>query len=168
MRSLWLLPALLWCGDASAQSCPDAGADACVDWLAGLSGASEGSGFWRHQLQRAADGKTNGVAVTAEELDILLEDLRGFALPESMHMDGYLEAVAVLEVVDNSDAGMKFGKELLLAELNHFYGLGLSSAAMSEHILFRCEHLAIRIGLGLADPAEVAWYQQVLATLNSL
>jgi hypothetical protein len=39
---------------------------------------------------------------------------------------------------------------------------------MHEHILRRSEMIAVQIGLGLEDSDEVAWYRDVLETLNAL
>ena len=108
------------------------------------------------------------VTVTAAELDVLLEDIRAFGLTEAMYMDNYGEAVAVLEVVDNSLDGHKFGGQLLLAELNYFYGLGLDAPALQWWIMAQSELLIPQLHRGVADEDEVSWYRDVLSALNSL
>jgi len=162
------LAVLAWSPTALAQECPGAGADACQDWLDDLSGTSMGSGFWKHQFQAAADGKDHGVSVAADDLDLLLLDLQAFFIPSALSIESYGEVVEVLEVVDDSQAGLKFGKELLVAELNYFSGETLDSPAVHRRVLMLSEILLEQVRAGVADTDEVAWYTEVLQEMNDL
>ena len=82
-------------------------------------------GFWKNNIRKFLEGKTNGVQVEAGRLQDLLDLAGGFYESPLNELNGTVEgAEAAYEIlsIKRNNAVSKLKKHLLAAELNYFHG----------------------------------------------
>ncbi len=128
-----------------------------------LSGEGRTIGFWKHQLSVILSGKGRA-QVGKAQIDSMIAQINGFFLPEPFAIDSHREAFDIMSSTSPLPVNL-LKKQLLAAEFNKFYGLGLDSPLLMEMILKYAESM---VYLGSFSDEELLSMKDVLDAMNNL
>ncbi|HSA32239.1 MAG TPA: SdrD B-like domain-containing protein [bacterium] len=128
-----------------------------------LSGEGRTIGFWKHQLSVIISGKGKA-QVSKAQIDAMIGQINGFFLPDPFAIGSYKQAFEILSNSSPVPVDL-LKKQLLAAEFNKFYGLGLDSPLLMEVILKYAESM---VYLGSFSGEELLSMKDVLDAMNNL
>ncbi len=105
-----------------------------------ISGEGKTIGFWKHQLSVIIEGKARA-QVSKATMDGLIASVNGFFISDPFIITAYTDAFNVLSARSSLPHSLLL-KQLLAAEFNKFYGIGLTDKVLMDIILQTAESYA--------------------------
>jgi hypothetical protein len=128
-----------------------------------LSGIGKTIGFWKHQLSVIEKGRGKA-QVSKSEIDALIGAVNSFFLPDPFVISSYKFALSILDST-SPVAEELLKKQLLAAEFNKFYGIGLDNHLLMNLIL---QYAESALYLDALPKEEVLLIKDVLDAINNL
>ena len=128
-----------------------------------LDGVGKTIGFWKHQLS-VIENKRGRSQVSKSEIDALIGAVNSYFLPDPFVIGSYKDAIDIFDS-RSPEAEALLKKQLLAAEFNKFYGIGLENQILMNVILQYAEAV---IHFGPFSREEVLLVKDILDAINNL